>query len=192
MLNHVIAEHPLAAPLLFVGLYALVTLGALPAMPLNLAAGLYWGPLGGGALSAFAATLGAIVAFAAARLAFGRPLAERFDNRLIAEIQREFDAKGWWFIAFVRINPIFPTGPLNYILGLTSIGTWVYSLVTFLFLLPPSIAVAFIGQSVGSFVVNGDVSSRLKEILAASAAVTALVALGFAANLVNRLRASRG
>ena len=192
LLGDVIAEHPFAAPLIFVGLYALVTLGALPALPLNLAAGLYWGPLAGGALSAFGATLGSIAAFAAARLAFGRPLAERFDNRLIAEVQREFDAKGWWFVAFARINPIFPTGPLNYILGLTSIGAGVYSLVTLVFLLPPSIAVAFIGQSVGTFVVTGDVSSRLKEILAASAALTVLAALAFVANLFNRLRSNRG
>lgn len=192
LLGVVIGDHPLGAPLAFVALYALMTLTALPALPLNLAAGLFWGALLGGALSAIGATLGAVVAFAAARLALGRPLATRFDNRLIAEIQREFDAKGWWFVAFVRINPIFPTGPLNYILGLTSIRARVYSVVTLLFLLPPSVAIAFIGESVGSFVVSGDVSSRLKEVLAVSAALTALVALAFAAHLFNRLRTNRG
>jgi uncharacterized membrane protein YdjX (TVP38/TMEM64 family) len=191
-LTVVIDEHPLSAPLAFVALYTLMTLTALPALPLNLAAGLFWGALLGGTLSAVGATLGAIVAFAAARLALGRPLAERFDNRLIAEIQREFAAKGWWFVAFMRINPIFPTGPLNYILGLTSIRARIYSVVTLLFLLPPSIAIALIGQSVGTFVVNGDVSERLRVILAASAAVTVLAALAFAANLVNRLRSNRG
>jgi len=192
LLGVVIGDHPLGAPLAFVALYALMTLTALPAMPLNLAAGLLWGALLGGALSAVGATLGAIAAFAAARLAFGRPLAERFDNRMIAEIQREFDAKGWWFVAFVRINPIFPTGPLNYILGLTSIRARVYSIVTLLFLLPPSIAIAFIGESVGTFVVSGDVSARLRVILAGSAALTALVGLAFVARLVNRLRGNQG
>ena len=188
LLQSIVADHPVGSVAAFVALYGLATLSALPALPLNLAAGFYWGALVGGTLSAAGATLGAIAAFAAARLAFGRPLAGRFDNRLIAEIQREFAAKGWWFLAFVRLNPIFPTGPLNFIFGLTSIRARIYTLVTFVFLVPPSVAIAFMGRSIGTFAVTGDLSERLRIVLVASAVITALAALMFAARLVNRYR----
>src|SRR5262249_46041824 len=127
------AEHQVAAPIIFILFYGLAILSALPTLPLNLAAGLFWGPIAGGVISTTGATLGAIVAFTAARMAFGRPLAARFDSALITEMQRQFAAKGWWFVAFARLNPIFPNGPLNYILGLTSIAGWAYGCVTFVF-----------------------------------------------------------
>lgn len=181
-------RHPILAPAIFVGLYGVGVLTALPTIPFNLAAGFLWGPLVGGVLSAFGTTLGSIGAFLLARSFFGRPLAERFDNKLIAEIQDEFKAKGWKIVAFMRLNPVFPTGPLNYILGLTSIGTLTYIWVTFAFLLPPGILVAYIGYSLGSFAVTGDVASALKMILGVSAAGTLLVGLAYGAQLVRRVR----
>ena len=132
--------------------------------------------------------MGAIVAFTAARSIFGRPLAQRFDNKVISQMQREFEAHGWRFIAFARVNPAFPTGPLNYLLGLTSIDLFTYIWVTFLFLLPPGFGVALIGHSLGTFVVQGEVASFVKTILSVSAAVTILVALGYGARMWEKMR----
>ena len=81
-----------------------------------------------------------------------------------------------------------PTGPLNYILGLTSIGTLTYMWVTFAFLLPPGILVAYIGHSLGSFVVTGDVASALKMLLTVSAAGTLLAGLAYGARFLRRVR----
>ena len=181
-------EHPILAPAIFVCIYGLGVLTALPTIPFNLAAGFLWGPLPGGVLSALGTTLGSIGAFLMTRLFFGRPLAERFDNKLIAEMQDEFETSGWKIVAFMRLNPVFPTGPLNYILGLTSIGIVSYSWVTFVFLLPPSTLVAYIGHSVGSFVLTGDVASALKMILSISAAGTLLAALAYGAHLFKRVQ----
>src|SRR5262249_38057404 len=113
-------------------------------------------------------------------------------NRLIAEIQREFEAKGWWFVAFARLNPIFPTGPLNYILGLTSISGLVYAWVTFVFLLPPSMAIAYVGEQLGTFVIGGAVPSALNTMLVISGAVTLLALLIFGARLFMHLRFDSG
>jgi uncharacterized membrane protein YdjX (TVP38/TMEM64 family) len=187
-LQGILVEHPLGAPIAFMLIYGLAILGMLPTLPLNLVGGLLWGPFLGGLLAAAGATLGAVVAFVSARLAFGRPLAGRFDNRLTTEIQREFALKGWWFVAFMRLNPIFPTGPVNYILGLTSISTGVYAWVTLVSLLPASTAVAYIGQQVGLLVLKGNGSAPLRSILAVSAGVTLLAFLTFSARLYNRLR----
>lgn len=183
-------EHPVAGLLLFLGLYAVGVLTALPTIPFNLLAGIFWGPVVGGIFSAAGATVGSIVAFAMARSIFGRPLAAKFDDGLIAEIQKEFEAKSWKFVAFMRLNPVFPTGPLNYALGLTSIGAFTYIWVTFVFLVPASILVAHIGHSVGTFVVAGDAASALRMILTVSAVGTALVGIAVGVRLVNKVRAA--
>ncbi len=180
--------YPISGPAIFIALYGVAVLSALPTIPFNLAAGFLWGPIAGGALSALGTTLGSVGAFLMSRSFFGRPLAERFDNKLIAEVQDEFRAKGWKIVAFMRLNPVFPTGPLNYILGLTSIGTLTYIWVTFAFLLPSSILVAYIGHSVGSFAVTGDVASALKMLLTVSAAGTLLVGLAYGARFLKRVR----
>lgn len=184
----IVIARPVSAPVLFTLVYGVAVLTALPTLPLNLAAGIFWGPLVGGVISALGTTLGATGAFMAARLAFGPLLGRRFDNRLVAEIQQKFEESGWRFIAFARLNPIVPTGPLNYLLGLTSIGTLTYVMVTFVFLLPPAILVAHIGRSVGSFVMTGEVAASVKALLAISAAVTLLAGCAYGAKLILRLR----
>ena len=157
-IEHLINSYPITAPIAFAAIYGIAMLSALPTLPVNLAAGLFWGPLLGGLYSTSGATIGAIAAFLLTRSVLGQPLAHRFDNRVIAEIQREFEAKGWLFLAFVRLNPIFPTGPLNYLLGLTAVDTATYVWTTFVFNLPPSIAVAWIGYSLGTFVIQGEIA----------------------------------
>jgi uncharacterized membrane protein YdjX (TVP38/TMEM64 family) len=153
-IQHLIEQYPVTAPIVFALIYGIAMLSALPTLPVNLAAGLFWGPFLGGFYSTSGATIGAVAAFLLTRSVLGQPLARRFDNRVIAEIQREFEAKGWLFLAFVRLNPIFPTGPLNYLLGLTAVDTVTYVWTTFVFNLPPSIAVAWIGYSLGTFVIQ--------------------------------------
>jgi uncharacterized membrane protein YdjX (TVP38/TMEM64 family) len=178
-----VAAHPLAAPLVAAVIYAVVVMSGLPALPVNLAAGVFWGPLFGGFISAVGATIGAVAAFAVARSIFGRPLARQVENRLIAHCQKELEVKGWYFMAFIRLNPILPTGPLNYILGLTNIDIFTYVWTTFVFLLIPGVVVAFIGYHVGTFVMEGEVACLVKLILAASAGITVLAALAYAARL---------
>jgi uncharacterized membrane protein YdjX (TVP38/TMEM64 family) len=187
-IQRLIEQYPVTAPIVFAVIYGIAMVSALPTLPVNLAAGLFWGPLLGGLYSTSGTTIGAVAAFLLTRSVLGQPLARRFDNRIIAEIQREFEAKGWLFLAFVRLNPIFPTGPLNYLLGLTAVDTVTYVWTTFVFNLPPSIAVAWIGYSLGTFVMQGEIADTMRTILAVSAAVTALAALAYAARLFYKLR----
>jgi uncharacterized membrane protein YdjX (TVP38/TMEM64 family) len=188
-LRALLERHPVAAVAIFLAVYAISVLTALPTLPLNLAAGLFWGPLLGGVISMVGTACGAIGAFFAARLLLGQPLARRFDSRLITWLQQEFDRKGWRLIAFLRLNPIFPTGPLNYILGLTSISARTYSWATPVFLLLPCIAVALIGHEVGAFVSQGRTADWLGTMIAISAAITFLIGLRYGARY---LRYTRG
>lgn len=190
-IQHLIEQYPITAPVVFAAIYGIAMLSALPTLPVNLAAGLFWGPVLGGIYSTSGATIGAVIAFLLTRSVVGQPLARRFDNRVIAEIQREFEAKGWLFLAFVRLNPIFPTGPLNYLLGLTAVDTFTYVWATFVFNLPPSIAVAWIGYSLGTFVVQGEIADTMRTILTVSAAVAVLGALAYGAALFYKLRGGK-
>ena len=108
-----IAEYAVLAPLLFVAVYVLFTVFLMPSLPLCLGSGLLWGPLWGGVLSTGGAIGGTCLAFLLARSALGQPLAERFENRLVAGIQEEIDEKGWRAVALMCFNPTLPPGPLE-------------------------------------------------------------------------------
>ena len=117
--------YPVGSVLLFIGIYAISVVAALPSLPLNLAAGFFWGGLLGGVYTVLGVTLGSWISFLIARWLIGQPLADRFENKWVNKVQEEFERNGWKFAAFVRINPIIPTGPLNYLLGLTSLPSLV-------------------------------------------------------------------
>jgi uncharacterized membrane protein YdjX (TVP38/TMEM64 family) len=180
-------NHPVGAVMLFVLIYAVSVIASVPSLPLNLAAGFFWGGLVGGVYSAAGVTIGGWVSFAAARWLLGQPLAEKFDNKWASKVQQEFDQGGWKFVAFARINPIIPTGPLNYLLGLTSLSNRGFLWTTFVFLLPPSIAVAYIGDTLQTFTTQqSGVSEIVRGILIVSAAVTFLVGVRFAFNIFKK------
>jgi uncharacterized membrane protein YdjX (TVP38/TMEM64 family) len=179
--------HPFAAVILFVVLYASSIIAALPTLPLNLAGGYFWGGVVGGIYSATAVTLGGWISFCLARGLIGQPLAKRFENKWGEKVKREFERSGWKFIAFARLNPIIPTGPLNYLLGLTSTSTVVFLWATFIFLLPPSIAVAYLGANLKTFVTDDvGVNSVISTILFCSGAVTFLACLKLASRIFHK------
>jgi len=182
-------NHPVATVMLFILIYAISVIASLPSLPLNLAAGFFWGGLLGGVYSTVGVTIGGWVSFTAARWLIGQPLAEKFHNKWTSKVQHEFDQGGWKFVAFARINPIIPTGPLNFLLGLTSLSNRGFLLATSAFLLPPSIAVAFIGDMFQTFATQqSGVNEIVKGILIASAAVTFLVGVKFAFKIFKKRR----
>lgn len=167
--------------------YALSVIATLPSLPLNLAAGFFWGGVAGGTYSAIGVTLGGWFSFLAARWLIGQPLADQFENKWASKVQDEFERNGWKFIAFARINPIIPTGPLNYLLGLTSLSNRDFLWLTFVFLLPPAIAVAYIGDTLQTFTAQqADVSEIIRGILIASAAITFLALARFATKIYKK------
>jgi uncharacterized membrane protein YdjX (TVP38/TMEM64 family) len=175
LLQHYIDDRPIASVAVFVALYAVSVATMIPTLPFNLAAGVFWGPLGGGIIAAIGAWTGALASFGVARTLVGQRLTRGVGPAMIRWLQQELARLSWRFIAFLRLNPVIPTGPLNYMLGVTEISFWDYCWATLVFLLPPSIAVAWIGSAVGAFVVDAQVAAALRVVLLVSAAVTLLV-----------------
>lgn len=176
-----VEEKPILSAVIFVPLYATAVVALLPTLPLNLIAGALWGTIVGSVLALCGSVMGAIAAFLLARWLMGRPLGARFDADLIRRLQDQFSRHGWKVIAAVRLNPIFP-GPVNYLFGLTSIEFRTFSWATTVFLAPPTICFAIIGDSVGSLIAHGYADELRTTLLLVGAACLVLtvsaVALG--------------
>lgn len=167
------------APILFVVLYTICVLLIIPTLPLNLVAGMLWGTWYGGLLTTLGAGLGAILAFSIIHHDFGRFLVhqKKFDSDLVKWLTNEVNNNGWKLVAFIRLNPVFPTGPVNYILGFMPISFTTYSIATFVFLFPASVFFAGVGNELGSFAIAGEVMDLLRTIIAISLAITIAVIL---------------
>jgi uncharacterized membrane protein YdjX (TVP38/TMEM64 family) len=172
-------RYPALSIAAFLLTYAVSVVALIPTLPLNLMAGFVWGVLPGGTLSALGASVGALLAFLTARYLIGQPLAARFDNVPLAWIQKEILGKGWKFVAFLRLNPVVPTGPINYLLGLTSVRFLPYAAATLAFLTPPSLLVAWIGKEAGSIPLAGTSAMLWHGFLGLSTAILALVAVRY-------------
>ena len=173
-----IDEYPVFAPVLFVTAYALMVALLIPTLPVNLAAGVLWGGLWGGVLATIGSALGAVLAFHLARTSLGKLFARKYDNRLMNWIICQIDENAWKVVAFVRLNPAFPSGPVNFIFGLTSINFATYSYATLLFLFPPSLGVALIGAEAGNIILQGE-SLELFRILSMTLVGILILLVGY-------------
>jgi uncharacterized membrane protein YdjX (TVP38/TMEM64 family) len=109
-----------------------------------------------GVYSTIRVTIGGYISSLVARWLIGQTLTNQFYNRWATKIQTKFDRNGWKFVAFARINPIIPTRPLSYLLGITSISNNHYLGATFVFLLFPATAFAYFGETLQTFTVNNE------------------------------------
>lgn len=172
--------HPFLAPIVFLAIYAMSVMCLIPTLPLNLGAGLLWGPLGGGGITILGASAGAAGAFLAARYLSVDYSNAWTSNWIWSWMREEVGLKGWKAVAFVRVNPAFPFGLASYFFGLTSIRFRQYILATVLSIAPLSIVFAAVGHSLGGIVLGGDAGILLEDIMIMSLAVTSLVFLRMA------------
>lgn len=183
--------HPFAAPAIFFCVYVLFAVLLVPTLPLNLVAGVVWGPAAGAALSITAATCAASIAFLVARY-----VAFDFINRWFRDagwewLRHQLPRADWRVVAFVRANPIFPFGPMNYLFGVSPIRYRSFAWATALFTLPPCIIIATIGDSLGGIVLDKGSEDWIQNVLLVSAAVTLAVALRYLLKLLASRRPTR-
>ena len=174
-----------AAPLAFIGVYALAPVLFLPGSVLTLAGGALFGPVWGTFYSLTGATLGASLAFLVARYLASQWVARKAGGRLqqlLAGVEKE----GWRFVAFVRLVPLFPFNLLNYALGLTRIPLSHYVVTSYVTMLPGALAYAYLGYA-GREAAAGGESMIQKGLFA----LGLLALLSFVPRLVTRLRSGK-
>lgn len=171
-------------PVVFMLIYAMGTVLFLPGSVLTLAGGALFGPVAGTFYNLTGATLGATLAFLAARHLASDWVARKAGGRLKQMIEG-VENEGWRFVAFVRLVPLFPFNLLNYALGLTRIRLWHYVLASYVFMLPGAIAYTYLGYA-GREAVGGGEGLIQKALLA----LALLAFVAFLPRLVKRMRAA--
>jgi pyruvate/2-oxoglutarate dehydrogenase complex dihydrolipoamide dehydrogenase (E3) component/uncharacterized membrane protein YdjX (TVP38/TMEM64 family) len=114
-----VAAQPLQAALLYFGLYVAVTAVSLPgAAVLTLAGGALFGFWQGLLLVSFASSLGALLAFLAARYLLRDTIQRRFGARL-APLNEGVARDGSLYLLSLRLVPLFPFWLVNLLMALT-------------------------------------------------------------------------
>lgn len=171
----VFRAHPIVAPAAFIFIYALMVVLLVPTLPLNLGAGIIWGTAFGSLLTVIGFSIGAMMAFLIARHLHIRKIAQRFGGGAWVWLESVVKEAGWKAVAFTRINPVFPSGPVNYFFGLTTISLKTYYIATVVFVIPPTILFSAIGESMGSLVINGETAGLMRQITIGGLAFALLV-----------------
>ncbi len=171
---------------MFVVLYAVGAVLFLPGSIITLAGGALFGPVWGSVYNLLGATIGATLAFLAARYLASDWVARKAGGRL-ARLIAGVEDEGWRFVALVRLVPLFPFNLLNYALGLTRIRLLPYVVTSLVCMAPGGIAYTYLGHAGGEALAGGE-----------DAVQTGLIALGLVAivaflpRLVRRIRDSGG
>jgi pyruvate/2-oxoglutarate dehydrogenase complex dihydrolipoamide dehydrogenase (E3) component/uncharacterized membrane protein YdjX (TVP38/TMEM64 family) len=120
------AANPWLAAAMFFAVYVAVTALSLPgAAIMTLAGGAVFGLLWGMVLVSFASSLGALLAFLAARFLLRDWVKQRFGARLAA-IDRGVDKDGGFYLFTLRLVPAFPFFMINLVMGLTPMRAWTF------------------------------------------------------------------
>ncbi len=121
---------PVLVSLAFFVIYVIVTALSLPgAAVMTLAAGALFGLLWGTVLVSFASSIGATLAFLASRYLLRDSVQRRFGDRLKA-VNDGIARDGALYLLTLRLVPLFPFFLINLLMGLTSLPTRTYYLVS--------------------------------------------------------------
>ena len=150
-------ENYLGTALTFILVYIVVIGLSIPgATVLTITSGFLFGAVVGTLFVNIAATIGALVAFFAARYFFGRTVQRKYKERL-RKFNSELHVHGKYYLLTLRLIPIFPFFLINLLAGLTKIPVWTYIWTTSIGILPGSFVYAYAGQQIGVVTQTGDI-----------------------------------
>jgi uncharacterized membrane protein YdjX (TVP38/TMEM64 family) len=140
----------------FVLLYAVAVVVALPGSALTVAAGALFGSLLGVILVSIASTVGASLAFLVARY-FARDATARWlsTQEKFRRLDELTEKQGAVIVALTRLVPIFPFNLLNYGFGLTKVPFWTYVFWSWLCMLPGTVLYVVVADAVTSGIERG-------------------------------------
>jgi uncharacterized membrane protein YdjX (TVP38/TMEM64 family)/rhodanese-related sulfurtransferase len=171
------------APAAHVALFAGGTVLFVPGAVFGLAGGVLFGPLWGTIFNLAGATLGAALAFLAARY-LAADWVRRAAGGRIERLITGVEAEGWRFVAFTRLVPIIPFNLLNYALGLTRIPLTHYVAASLVCMAPGTLAYTWLGHAGREALTGNEAAIRY--------GLTALALLAAVAFLPRLLRRWRG
>ena len=153
------AQHPVLTASIYFGIYVIVTALSLPAAAvITLMGGAIFGLIEGAILVSFASTIGATIAFLIARTLLRDSVEKRFANTF-KTINKGVEKEGGFYLFGLRLVPLFPFVAVNLLMGLTSIKTSRYFIVSQLGMLPGTLVFVNAGTQLAQVDTISDVAS---------------------------------
>ena len=144
------AAHKLVMVAGFMLLYIVQTALSLPgAAILSLAAGAIFGVVLGTVYAIIAATAGATLAFLVTRYLLRDAVLNRFGNKLEG-MNRELEERGFNYLLFLRLVPLFPFFLINLAAGLTRLPLRTFFIGTLLGIIPGGFVYVNAGASIAT------------------------------------------
>ena len=144
------AAHKLIMVAGFMAVYIVQTALSLPgAAVLSLAAGAIFGSIMGTVYANIAATIGATLAFLVTRYLLRDAVLNRFGSRLEG-INKELETRGFNYLLFLRLVPLFPFFLINLAAGLTRLPLRTFVLGTMLGIIPGGFVYVNAGASLAT------------------------------------------
>jgi uncharacterized membrane protein YdjX (TVP38/TMEM64 family) len=169
------ARHQWWAPLVYIGLYVVLTLLLIPPFFLSAAAAIIWGWFGGGVVELVAATLAAIPPYALARYGGGEWLRGKLQNHRGMIYYDRVRGEGFLAVLIFRLVPVIPYILLNYLAGLASIRPLNYLIATFLGMIPSIFIFTYFVDAIA--VGTSDWREAAPRIFLAGASIAVLILL---------------
>lgn len=146
----------------FMAIYIVQTALSLPgAAILSLASGAIFGSIMGTVYANIAATLGATLAFLVTRYLLRDAVLNKFGSRLEG-INRELETRGFNYLLFLRLVPVFPFFLINLAAGLTRLPLRTFFIGTMLGIIPGGFVYVNAGASLATIeTLSGIASPRV-------------------------------
>jgi len=163
-------------PAVFVFLYAVAVVAALPGSALTVAAGALFGSVIGVIVVSIASTLGASLSFLVSRYFARQAVAGWLSTKeKFRRLDQMTEEHGAIIVALTRLVPIFPFNLLNYGFGLTRVPFWTYVFWSWLCMLPGTVLYVVGADAFTKGIAEGRVPWSLIGAVAVAAVVLALL-----------------
>ena len=147
-------ESPVMAGLYFSFLYIMLTTLSLPvAFLLGISSGIIFEPYKAIILVSFSSSIGATLALVVSRYIFRDFLKKKYISQYDI-LNNGFVKNGVYYLFAIRMSPIFPYFLVNLVSGLTTMKIVPYYLVTQIGMLPNTILVILLGNSLNKIILS--------------------------------------
>ncbi len=164
----------LLAPLVFIAAWVVAAVFFVPGLPLTILGAVVFGAAWGTVYTSIGATLGATAAFLVGRHG-ARGMVEGLLEKspMLRRIDDGVRRQGWIMLMITRLVPLFPFNAQNYVYGLTTVSLPTYMLVSWLAMIPGTLACNLLADSV----LAGDLGVAARRALGAGTILLVLALL---------------
>ena len=134
----------------FILIFTICNVLLIPTLMLNLLAGYFWGTFGGGAIVTIAITIGGTICFTLSRGTGGSALAQKIQKKISPKLIEMVKRHNAILLCFLRLNPLVPTSPLNYCLGMSRLSYQRFLITLSAPISIPSTIIAHIGANISN------------------------------------------